>query len=64
MGAAEPLAMLSPNDALGKPCSSPVDEWGDEENTEEFDMEAFWDADSRPLRWEWTSPWELEPFPL
>lgn len=56
--------MLSPNDALGKPCSSPVDEWGDEENTEEFDMEAFWDADSRPLRWEWTSPWELEPFPL
>lgn len=33
--------------------------WEDED-TEEFDMESFWDRDSgRPMQW--SDPWTLEP---
>ena len=35
------------------------DDWEDVEDTDEFDMEAYWDADGA-VEWEWASPWMLE----
>jgi hypothetical protein len=37
------------------------DDWDDEADTEEFDMESYWDADTRPIEWRWQNPWILEP---
>ena len=54
--------MPEPADDLEKIISS-LGDFDDEEpeDTDEFDMEAYWDADRRPTRWEWEDPWTLEP---
>jgi hypothetical protein len=52
---------MSGNDALEKKFSQFSDDWDDVEDTDEFDMEAYWDADSQSLKWEWENPWTLEP---
>jgi hypothetical protein len=52
---------MASNDALEKTFSQFDDDWDDVEDTDEFDMESFWDADSKPLHWEWENPWMLEP---
>jgi len=36
-----------------------TDDWEDVEDIEEFDMEAYWDADGS-VTWDWESPWSLE----
>jgi hypothetical protein len=33
-------------------------EW-EADDTDEFDMEAHWDADEESLQWSWSDPWTL-----